>query len=113
MLLTLRDFGIEDKKIINLPVPDNKRKNRYVQYIRTDSANENAFYLTNLCMNVWLNSKKMLTGYVAIVIYNLDGSFYLGHNAEMGVPDYLILEQKEPSPISFRETLHWWPCQPF
>ena len=96
MLLTLRDFGIEDKKIINLPVPDNKRKNRYVQYIRTDSANENAFYLTNLCMNVWLNSKKMLTGYVAIVIYNPDGSFYLGHNAEMGVPDYLILEQKEP-----------------
>lgn len=95
MLLTLRDFGIEDKQIINLPVPDNKRKNRYVHYIRTDSADENAFYLTNMCMNAWLNTKKTLYGYLAVVIYNLDGSFCLGHNAEIGVPDYIILESKE------------------
>lgn len=96
MLLTLHDFGIEDKKIINLPVPDKKRKNRYVHYTQTGSADENAEYFTNLCMNVWMNVKKELTGYVAVVIYNLDGSFYLGHNAEMGIPDCLILEHMKP-----------------
>lgn len=96
MLLTLHDFGIEDKTIINLPVPDKKRKNRYVQYIRTDSADDNASYLIDICMSAWLNVRKTLNGYLAIVIYNLDGSFYLGHNAEMGVPDHIILEHLKP-----------------
>ena len=93
MLLTLQNFGLADKKIVNLPVLNKEKRNRYQHYILRDTADENAKFLVNMSFSAWLNVKKRIDGYIAVVIYNLDGSFYLSHNAEKGDP-YLIITEK-------------------